>query len=82
MKLIRLLPLLGLFLLPAGTALAEYVEGTQYKRLAAPVPTVDASKVEVVELFWYGCPHCYRLCAGAGHISTLMGVSCQGLLHC
>lgn len=61
MKLIRLLPLLGLFLLPAGTALAEYVEGTQYKRLAAPVPTVDASKVEVVELFWYGCPHCYRL---------------------
>jgi thiol:disulfide interchange protein DsbA len=61
MKLIRLLPLLGLFLLPAGTALAEYVEGTQYKRLVAPVPTVDASKVEVVELFWYGCPHCYRL---------------------
>ena len=61
MKLIRLLPLLGLFLLPAGTALAEYVEGTQYKRLAAPVPTVDANKVEVVELFWYGCPHCYRL---------------------
>jgi thiol:disulfide interchange protein DsbA len=61
MKLIRLLPLLGLFLLPAGTAIAQYDEGTQYKRLAAPVPTVDASKVEVVELFWYGCPHCYRL---------------------
>jgi len=61
MKLIRFLPLLGLFLLPGGTALAQYDEGTQYKRLAAPVPTVDASKVEVVELFWYGCPHCYRL---------------------
>ncbi len=61
MKLIRLLPLLGLFLLPIGTALAQYDEGTQYKRLAAPVPTVDANKVEVVELFWYGCPHCYRL---------------------
>jgi thiol:disulfide interchange protein DsbA len=61
MKLIRLLPLFGLFLLPIGTALAQYDEGTQYKRLVAPVPTVDASKVEVVELFWYGCPHCYRL---------------------
>jgi thiol:disulfide interchange protein DsbA len=61
MKLIRLLPLLGLFLLPGGTALAQYDEGIQYERLVAPVPTVDASKVEVVELFWYGCPHCYRL---------------------
>jgi len=61
MKLIRLLPLLGLCLLPVGTTFAQYEEGIQYERLAAPVPTVDASKVEVVELFWYGCPHCYRL---------------------
>ena len=61
MKLIRLLPLLGLCLLPVGAALAQYEEGIQYERLAAPVPTVDANKVEVVELFWYGCPHCYRL---------------------
>jgi len=61
MKLIRLLPLLGLLFLPGGTALAEYDEGIQYERLVAPVPTVDANKVEVVELFWYGCPHCYRL---------------------
>jgi len=61
MKLIRLLPLFGLFLLPMGTVLAQYDEGTQYKRLVAPVPTVDANKIEVVELFWYGCPHCFRL---------------------
>lgn len=61
MKLIRLIPLLGMFLLPAAGALAEYDEGIEYKRLATPVPTVDATKVEVVELFWYGCPHCYHL---------------------
>lgn len=61
MKLLRLLPLLGLLLIPTAAALAEYSEGIEYKRLPAPVPTVDANKVEVVELFWYGCPHCYRL---------------------
>jgi len=61
MKLIRLLPLLGLLLLPGGTALASYEEGIEYERLKVPVSTVDANKVEVVELFWYGCPHCYHL---------------------
>ena len=61
MKIIRLLPLLGMMLMPAGTALAEFNEGIEYKRLAAPVATSDPKKVEVVELFWYGCPHCYHL---------------------
>ena len=37
-------------------------EGTHYVKLStlAPVtlPTPD-KKIEVVEFFWYGCPHCY-----------------------
>jgi protein dithiol oxidoreductase (disulfide-forming) len=37
-------------------------EGTHYVRLGSPapvtLPTPD-KKVEVVEFFWYGCPHCY-----------------------
>jgi protein dithiol oxidoreductase (disulfide-forming) len=33
------------------------VEGTHYVRLGQPVP-VGGSKIEVVEFFWYGCPHC------------------------
>lgn len=37
------------------------VEGTQYKRLAEPIPMASTGKVEVVEFFWYGCPHCYAL---------------------
>ncbi len=37
-------------------------ENLQYTELFSPVPTsVDPGKVEVVEVFWYGCPHCYRL---------------------
>jgi len=33
-------------------------EGQQYTRLATPVATSAAGKIEVIEFFWYGCPHC------------------------
>jgi protein dithiol oxidoreductase (disulfide-forming) len=34
-------------------------EGLDYVRLDKPAPTEAAKgKVEVVEFFWYGCPHC------------------------
>jgi thiol:disulfide interchange protein DsbA len=33
--------------------------GKQYKVLESPVPVSQPGKIEVVELFWYGCPHCY-----------------------
>ena len=31
-----------------------------YRELSPPVPTDDAEKIEVLEFFWYGCPHCYH----------------------
>lgn len=37
----------------------RYVEGTHYQKLPTPVPTVDKNKIEVAEVFWYGCSHCY-----------------------
>lgn len=38
-----------------------YLEGAQYKTIQPPVATrVPEGKVEVVEVFWYGCPHCYH----------------------
>lgn len=44
--------------LPAA-AQGGIVEGTHYVRLGQPLPvTAPAGKVEVVEFFWYGCPHC------------------------
>ena len=43
-------------------ALAKWKAGTNYQMLAAPQPTnVPAGKVEVSEIFWYGCGHCYAL---------------------
>ncbi len=55
-------PLFLLALLFAGSVMAQpalYVEGTHYELLDKPVRTVDPNKVEVTEVFWYGCPHCY-----------------------
>ncbi|MBD1552933.1 thiol:disulfide interchange protein DsbA/DsbL [Pseudomonas typographi] len=44
----------------ASTAQAADIEaGEQYKVLKDPVPVSEPGKIEVVELFWYGCPHCY-----------------------
>ncbi|PCI76353.1 MAG: disulfide bond formation protein DsbA [SAR86 cluster bacterium] len=37
----------------------RYIAGTHYKVLEAPVRTADADKIEVLEIFWYGCPGCY-----------------------
>jgi thiol:disulfide interchange protein DsbA len=34
------------------------IEGTHYVRLSQPVPAGPAGKIEVIEFFWYGCPHC------------------------
>lgn len=37
------------------------VEGTNYVKLSQPAPvSAPAGKVEVVEFFWYGCPHCFH----------------------
>ena len=62
LKLIKPLFTLALLFL-AGTAMAQpvlYVEGTHYITLSKPVRTADPNKLEVTEVFWYGCPHCYE----------------------
>jgi protein dithiol oxidoreductase (disulfide-forming) len=55
----------GALSLLAGTSSAYAqggpVEGTHYLKLAQPVPQTTTGKVQVVEFFWYGCPHCYAL---------------------
>jgi thiol:disulfide interchange protein DsbA len=51
----------GLALLAAAPARAESLaEGIDYVTLPAPQPTSAPGKIEVVELFWYGCPHCHQ----------------------
>ena len=48
-------------LLVAPFVHADFDEGIHYKRIANPQPTANPDKIEVLELFWYGCPHCYHL---------------------
>lgn len=36
------------------------IAGKEYIELSNPVPVSKPGKIEVVELFWYGCPHCYH----------------------
>lgn len=51
-----------LFALIAGPAQAQlaFVEGTDYQAISPPVRTSDPDRVVVTEIFWYGCPHCFR----------------------
>ena len=37
-----------------------FIEGTDYDVLAQPVATSQPDKIVVTEIFWYGCPHCFR----------------------
>ncbi len=39
-------------------AQAAPVEGVHYVRLAEPAPAPAPGKIEVIEFFWYECPHC------------------------
>jgi len=44
--------------LPGG----RWTAGTNYKVVSPSQPTgVAPGKVEVIEFFWYGCPHCFAL---------------------
>ncbi|MFC5696075.1 thiol:disulfide interchange protein DsbA/DsbL [Pseudomonas sp. GCM10022186] len=53
--------LAGASLLGMGAVQADDIEaGKQYVELNSPVPVSVPGKIEVVELFWYGCPHCYQ----------------------
>lgn len=39
---------------------AGYVQANDgYVTISPPQPTQTGNKIEVVEIFWYGCPHCY-----------------------
>ena len=53
--------LLALFV--AGNSMAQQapVAGRDYTLIKAAQSTDSGKKIEVIEFFWYGCPHCYHL---------------------
>jgi thiol:disulfide interchange protein DsbA len=40
---------------------AAQIPSPLYATLSPPQPVEGGGKVEVVEFFWYGCPHCYGM---------------------
>ncbi len=62
-RLARSLLAAGALLLAArGAAALDLQEGVQYKPIRPAVPAdVAPGKVEVVEVFWYACGHCFLL---------------------
>ena len=52
---------LSLFAMMAGASPASPVNGVDYQTLDRPQQTDSGKKVEVMEFFWYACPHCNAL---------------------
>ena len=58
---------LASILLAAVLALPAFLPSTvgaqqlQYTEIKPPLPVETQGKIEVIEFFWYGCPHCYTL---------------------
>ena len=50
---------LGFIAASANAAPNAPVEGVEYQRLQQAQPTDTGKKVEVLEFFWYNCPHCH-----------------------
>ena len=50
----------SVFGMTAVQAAEPATAGKEYIELSNPVPVSQPGKIEVVELFWYGCPHCYH----------------------
>jgi thiol:disulfide interchange protein DsbA len=40
---------------------AQFIEGKDYAVISEAQPIKTGEKIEVREMFWYGCPHCYSL---------------------
>ncbi|MEZ0232603.1 MAG: thiol:disulfide interchange protein DsbA/DsbL [Methylophilaceae bacterium] len=52
--------LAALMLLLSTHVMADPQAGNEYSPVAQVMPTDTPAKIEVLEIFWYGCPHCYQ----------------------
>ena len=57
----RIVIAMTLFLGAAFANAADFEAGVHYRELYEQQPTQTGDKIEVRELFWYQCPHCYNL---------------------
>ena len=54
-KIVTTLSLFLLILISGQT----YADGDGYMTITPAQPTQSEDKIEVVEVFWYACPHCF-----------------------
>jgi protein dithiol oxidoreductase (disulfide-forming) len=59
--MLKKIPVVGFLvtLLFSAALMAAEATGPGYEELSPPQPTLHPDKIEVLEFFWYGCPHCY-----------------------
>lgn len=60
-KLLTLATAALAFGVASATAQAQGGANPEFTLLQPPQPIEGGGKVEVIEFFWYGCPHCARL---------------------
>jgi thiol:disulfide interchange protein DsbA len=53
--------LAGLMLVLSTAVWADPQLGNEFNQTTQTVATDNPNKIEVTELFWYGCPHCHQL---------------------
>lgn len=58
---IRLIATLLLSFGAFAAAAQDLQKGKDFIELSPPLATDSPGKIEVLEFFWYGCPHCYHL---------------------
>lgn len=63
-KIVRYLLLAGLLIGGAAMVVSDYISSVRREQpvfiaLQQPSPSVQG-KIDVIEFFWYGCPHCYK----------------------
>ena len=57
--MLRKIILTGLLILCVFGTASIKAESLGYETLSPAQPTHNPDKIEIIEFFWYGCPHCY-----------------------
>lgn len=77
LALLLLLPAVAAQAQEAPASAQEFEAGREYRRVSPAQPTDAApGQVEVLEFFWYGCPHCYQ---AEAHVSKWLETKPAGV---
>ncbi len=55
----KLFSFVFLLLVSTTACAADFSAGFEYKNIK-PQPIANPNRIEVIEFFWYGCPHCFH----------------------